>query len=332
VRLLTLHDQRADLAKVIAALPRPTVVLCATPAQADEVYARLQAENVPTHRFHEKMPPADRARELLHFALPGRRAILVAVSSFGPSSGFEGEAEKAVPESFGAGYARKDVRSMVHLCAPCSLVQYANELNLLSHDAERESDAAEQERATTALLLFSGSHLVQNLALLERKRPSGAALLATAEVFFSASKGAWLSDLEVFEQASVRCGEQMLAPRQVRKCLHFLVDSGVLRTDGVRFSHASDAQTLRRTAQDLAQSLDQLRSGDQARLSAVEDYATSTQCRMTQLEVLLGLTRESAETTAPCGRCSVCDPDTLSTLLDAPTDEDSREVEAAGSA
>jgi len=144
-------NEQEVLAEIASTLPRPALVLCSTPAQADQVFAELQSAQVPTHRFHSGLSSSERARELVHFSLPGRRAVMVAVSAFGPQSGFAGSESGGVPDAFGHGYARQDLRSIVHFCAPCSLEQYAQELALLSSSKknrfkwDRENDCLESE-------------------------------------------------------------------------------------------------------------------------------------------------------------------------------------------
>src|SRR5690606_9402140 len=101
-------------------------------AEADAVYGALATEQLPVHRFHAGLSQAERASELLQFSLPGRRALMVAASGFFSNSGLFGESQGDVPENFGPGYTRRDIRSLVHLSAPASVEQYAMELRLLA--------------------------------------------------------------------------------------------------------------------------------------------------------------------------------------------------------
>ncbi|HXS19071.1 MAG TPA: hypothetical protein VN764_17855, partial [Polyangiaceae bacterium] len=140
LRVARLADENSDdlrpemqpsVSRAIAELPRPALVLCATNAQADAVHQSLLAHQLPVHRYHSGLSDAERARELLQFALPGRRAVMVAVSGLVPGSGFAGDRSADLPENFGPGYCRRDLRSLIHLTAPTSLEQYASELKLL---------------------------------------------------------------------------------------------------------------------------------------------------------------------------------------------------------
>jgi len=149
-------DVQPSVSRAIAELPRPALVLCATNAQADAVHQSLVAHQLPVHRYHSGLSDAERARELLQFALPGRRAVMVAVSGLVPGSGLAGDRTSDLPENFGPGYCRRDLRSLIHLTAPTSLQQYASELKLLesgprpapsipSSDNANSSDRAHDE-------------------------------------------------------------------------------------------------------------------------------------------------------------------------------------------
>lgn len=118
-----------DLSAELESLPRPLLALCSTPAEVDAVFAELSAGQVPVHRYHRGMSRAERARELVRFALPGRRAILVATSGLGGTT--LPEEAGSLPLDFGRGYARGDLRSIVHLSVPASLAEYTAELGLL---------------------------------------------------------------------------------------------------------------------------------------------------------------------------------------------------------
>lgn len=118
-----------DLSAELESLPRPLLALCSTPAEVDAVFAELSAGQVPVHRYHRGMSRAERARELVRFALPGRRAILVATSGLGGAT--PPEEAGSLPLDFGRGYARGDLRSIVHLSVPASLAEYTAELGLL---------------------------------------------------------------------------------------------------------------------------------------------------------------------------------------------------------
>lgn len=318
----------SDPSRRIAQLPRPALVLCGTPAQADQVFAELEAQKVPVHRYHSGLSETARAKELLHFALPGRRAVLVAVSAFGPSSGFEGASAIGVAEDFGRDYLRRDLRSIVHLCAPCSLTQYANELSLLSptplagsgtngedsvegqeesnespqldHDVHPDSVASGSDQGPAqAVLFFDSAHLMLNLALLQRKRPTAETLEAILTWMTKrtpqSGPGSWFKKSELV--ASVGGSR-----RDIEECLRFLADAGGIE-DGPEGVRAGDAGQLQRIGTELARDLSSLRDGDAHRLQEVENYAHATGCRRTTLLGLLGYDQG-----ADCGACDACDP------------------------
>lgn len=127
----------SEVVELIAELPRPALILCGTPVEADALFACLCAEQVPCHRYHRGMSRSERASELVRFALPGRRAVLVATSAHGPSSGLLGGdfssdvGDPGFPDDFGLGYGRGDLRSIVHFSLPASLPQLAREWGVL---------------------------------------------------------------------------------------------------------------------------------------------------------------------------------------------------------
>lgn len=310
-------DPGAVIDAIVGPLPRPALVLCSTPAEADRVYAQLVNEQVPAHRMHSGLSPVERAKELVHFALPGRRAVMVAVSSFGPSSGFagtgvlQGSAGRGVPDAFGHGYARRDLRSIVHLCAPCSLDQYSRELNLLAtglvapgyvtaddDDANETSDEATPR--SVALMLYDPTHLALNLSLLERKRPTPELARAVVSQLTKTAKGA---AYPLFDLAR----DTGCSAAKLNSILEFLADQRLVdvRNDGAL--PLTSAAELERAGKQLEDALSSLSAGDGARLEEVEAYVFDEGCRM---QALAG--RLSWETEGPCGVCDVCAPETAS--------------------
>lgn len=309
------RDPEVAIQAIVGPLPRPALVLCSTPAQADQVYARLESEQVPVHRIHSGLPPSERARQLVHFALPGRRAVMVAVSSFGPSSGLSGAEGSAslggVPEAFGHGYARQDLRSLVHLCAPCSLDQYARELSLLATTKSRplqpfgeegdEGIGDESGRAaggrSVALMLYDPAHLALNLALLERKRPSSDLLRA---ILPTLSKTSAAAPVELADLAS-KCGS---SAQRVASLLEFLRDAELVRIDGTKIHATVSSADLKREAKKLEKSFEELNAGDPLRLEEVEGFALEEGCRAQALASRLGQPDPGV-----CGVCDACAPD-----------------------
>lgn len=287
------QDEKAVMAAIIGPLPRPALVLCGTPAQADAVYGELTDAQVPVHRFHSGMSVGDRARELLHFALPGRRAIMVAVSAFSPEDSLLADLSPSptsrIPETFGRGYARDDLRSIVHLCAPYSLSQYAQELSLL---------AMPTGESRTALLHFDPSHLILNSALLERKRPSPALLVGVLAHLLGRAKGSCFSERELSDALGY-------SPKQLGTIIAYLQDAGALESKPDGLSVALPAEQLKQLVEQLLKDLERLIAGDPQRLQQVEDYAIAQGCR---IQSLLGPFDRSSLAKA-CGRCDTCAPE-----------------------
>lgn len=295
-RLLVKQDENLNAAEIIAPLPRPALVLCSTPAQADQVFAELEEKQVPVHRFHSALSASERARELVHFALPGRRAVMVAVSGFGPNCGFAGTKSNELPDAFGRGYAREDLRSVIHLCAPCSLAQYAQELTLLS-PVTALGDGGRSPRQNVAVMLFSAQHLMLNLALLERLRPAPETLGMLVNQFMGQSSDSWLEEIRLADSIGG-------SVRDTNNALLFLEDAGAIERSAGRARVLMAGAELKALTESLGQALLELSAGDERRLQEVEDYAVSTECRTATLTKLLG--RQTDETN--CGACDVCLP------------------------
>jgi superfamily II DNA helicase RecQ len=238
------------------------------------------------------MSEGDRAKELLHFALPGRRAIMVAVSAFGPEESWydlSPSPGSRIPETFGRGYARNDLRSIVHLCAPYSLSQYAQELSLL---------AAPTDEPRTALLHFDPSHLILNSAILERKRPAAALLTGVLAHLLGMAKGKSVSERNVSD--ALAC-----SPKQVGAIVAYLRDAGALESKPEGLFVALPVAELKRLVEQLRGEMERLSARDPERLQQVEDYATTQNCRV---QTLLRAFDDSS-TTEACGRCDVCLPE-----------------------
>ncbi len=299
---------KPELATLVQRLPRPTAVFCATPHEADEVYALLGAEQVPVHRYHGAMPTSDRATEMLHFALPGRRAVMVAVSAFQPGSGLAGvdAGPAATPEGLGLGFGRQKLRSLVHLCAPASLEQYAHELALL----------CDGDEPAEAVLFLSPASIKQTAATLEKARVTGLQLVSVAEALAVAQGTSSLTALE--RQSGVG---RKVAQRAVR----ILADAGLVRLENAEAAAASQGHapdtTVRASVSlaDLEQAtgllvaaLEELRERDGERLDALVAYAGGRGCRQ---KALLGrFAPDSAGSSSDaaadgCGTCDECRPE-----------------------
>ena len=324
-------ESQPEFMQMVAGLPRPTLVLCGTVAQADAVYSNFVAEQLPAHRYHSGLSDSERAQQLLQFALPGRRAIMVAVSGFSPGSGFFGAGTGDVPENFGPGYVRRDIRSLVHLSAPASLEQYAMELRLLeagpkansqSFEAADPSDAADDSFVEetsekrddhhealddsrgagldlVALLVYHPAHLQLTQSLLDRKRPTREAMMRLAERLAQAG-AEWIEERDLAENG-------LQSRKLIQACTGFLIDAGVVARQGTRLRTLGSVQQLQEVASQLASDLERLRDHDTGRLEQVAAYGEGETCRRVLLDLLLGrLEHDDSQSSEACGRCDVC--------------------------
>lgn len=328
-----LSDEESDLelgangtlSQAIAQLPRPALILCGANAQADAVHQRLSSDQFPVHRYHSGLSMAERAKELLQFSLPGRRAVMVAVSGFFPESGFAGDRGGDLPDNFGPGYLRRDLRSLIHLTAPSSLEQYVSELKLLEAgprsifgpnptddddlDATDLSEVSlevrdtavetsphwEFERTSFALLFYHPAQLEFSQSLLHRRRPFGEEVRAAAQALLT--------------RDSQACSERTLSEnglssrRQTQNVLKFLVDAGLVGRANGTVGPAIHGQKFHEGVESLIEDLEQLRTRDPDRSQQVNRYLSSSGCRRVALDLLLG--RASAVQEA-CGICDAC--------------------------
>ncbi len=316
-------------------LPRPTAVFCATPQEAAEVYSLLSAEQVPVHRYHGAMPTSDRATEMLHFTLPGRRAVMVAVSAFQPGSGLAGvdAGPAATPEGLGLGFGRQKLRSLVHFCAPASLEQYAQELALL----------CDGEESAEAVLFLSPQALQQSAATLDKVRVTQVEVESVAQALGSARGPLALQALE--RQSGV-------GRKATLRVVRIFADAGLVRLEAESTSaHSISAQSISArstsaesagaestsagdevasaevepklvrlsvTPADLAQAaalldadLEELRARDTERLDALVAYAGVRTCRQLALQGRFGEPSEGvgAQAHKECGACDRCRPE-----------------------
>ncbi len=143
------HFSDSQILALVTELPRPCLLVCGTPSETDALFSLLRGRQIPCHRYHAGLPPSERAAELVRFALPGRRAVLVATSSHGPASGLLGQASgspeesSGLPENFGIGYGRGDLKSIAYISVPCSLAQLTQELSLLHPNQSRAEKPAD---------------------------------------------------------------------------------------------------------------------------------------------------------------------------------------------
>lgn len=294
-----------DIAKLLTPLPRPALVLCSTPAEADAVYSQLLSRQLPCHRYHAALSEKERATELLQFVLPGRRAILVATSSFGPASGWAGEYEGRLREDFGRGYGRCDLRTLVHVGMPTSIEQYGQELALLKHDEQAPAHCF-------AVMSFSLDHIALNASLLQKKRPCPETLKAVVRELKAVARGGWLSEKTLVAKVGgmARAGQLVL---------RFLKDTGAIESSvegGQMAVRAVSLASLTRAEDELNLAFQTLNEQDQLREQRLREFAQATGCRRSAFRHALGYPEEK-----PCGLCDHCQS---SSALGAPSLETAR--------
>lgn len=333
-----------DLLQLITDMPRPSVILCATVAEADAVYGALATEQLPVHRFHAGLSQAERASELLQFSLPGRRALMVAVSGFFSNSGLFGEAQGDVPENFGPGYTRRDIRSLVHLSAPASVEQYAMELRLLAagpsthqvhtstalDESTCQEDPGEADSISDDSANAKDADANDEVKVLFRETPPAA--LTALLVYHPAQLAFTIELLEkkrpspegllALARALADCGtgwvkEQTLtrhgveSRKQLRVYARFMADAGQIETRSVgghsELRVKSSAAELLQHAKEIAHNLERLQNGHFERLTQVALYAEGSTCRQLTLNMLLGrIDEQDPRLGSGCGRCDQC--------------------------
>jgi superfamily II DNA helicase RecQ len=288
LRVLSGERKKTDLATLVQRLPRPTAIFCATPHEADAVYAELSSAQVPVHRYHGGMPVSERATEMLHFTLPGRRAVMVATSAFQPGSGLAGieAGPAATPEGLGLGFVRQKLRSLVHLSTPASLEQYAQELALLGS----------AEGSTEAVLFFAPESLRKVEEAVFKLRVSDIEVDAVATALSRPGP----HTLSALEQTA------NIGRKATQRVLRLFVDAGLVEhtADG-RVTPLVSQGDLAQTVALLAADLEQLRALDGERLNGVVGYVAAEACRTQFLQNGLG----GVDDTSSCGACDRCAPE-----------------------
>jgi ATP-dependent DNA helicase RecQ len=280
--------RQARLAELLQQLQAPGLIFCAQPHDVDSVYATLVAMQLPAHRHHAGLAPADRARELEAWSAPERRAVLVATSGFLSPSGVLGLGEEEEPTlaPFGRFVSRRDVRFVIHYQAPSSLDQYVREIALAGRDGEGAS----------AVLFYESAHRSLNDALLAQQRFRPQHLLDLSRALESAAaEGKPLT----VEALALSIGQSR---RTMERLTALLADAGLIEKTSKGVRPVATTNEIAETCQKLSARLEELRRDDARRLDAVTEYAEGNSCRLEALSNAFG------QSHAPCGRCSVCSP------------------------
>ncbi len=261
------NDRLRALSRFASRLRRPGIIYCATTKAVDELYSAFRALRMPVHRYHGRMPAAERNKEQELYMRPGRRTIMIATSAFG------------------LGIDKPNIRYVVHYQAPASLEQYVQEAGRAGRDG----------RKANCVLLFDPKDRETHEALLQtsRVRPDQLYRIASA-------LAAWAGEGRVPNLEALSLSAQ-LSDRQTKALLAVLEEAGLvaLDTEGARIT--VPAAEFEQEARSLAGRFVTLRTQDARRLDTVAEYARTRECRAVFLRRYFG--EEEGE---PCGLCDIC--------------------------
>ncbi len=282
--------RQASLVRLVGRLELPGIVFCATPHDADSVYAALRGAGVQTQRYHGGMTPSDRASELLNFTLPGQRSVMVAVSAFAPGSGLPGLGEPADATGFGRGAGKRDLRFVVHYQSPASIEQYVREIQRAGGD----------DAPATCVLLHESSHRSLHEVMLAQHRFRATHLAELGRALEGPAEDGRTVTIEAIAMGTGQ------SRRTTDRLTALLADAGVVSRTGGWVRVLCAPNELVEACRRLGAQLYALREQDGRRLAAVTSFAESTECKLAYLGRYFG---EPVETR--CGRCDVCSPELL---------------------
>jgi ATP-dependent DNA helicase RecQ len=276
--------RRRALCDAAQRLPKPMLVLCATPQETDAAYDTLRSLGLPTHRYHEEMRAGVRAAEQLEFSMPGEESILVATSAFAPSATPHDEDPDGVPLRYGRRTGKADIRSLVRYDPPASLEQLVDELSLLGKDG----------KGGHAVVLHDPSDRSPVEARTDATRPSGEQIMLMARALESmASDGAITTEALALAARSSR--------RAVESLADLLDGMGLVTHRDGWLTRLLPESIVLKELRGLAERYATVRVLDTRRLGAVLDLLARPGCKTA------GLRRACGDVTAKdCGICATC--------------------------
>lgn len=290
------EGRQASLVRLVEGLELPGIVFCATPHDADSVYAALRGAGIAALRHHSALPPTERAAALASFLEPAP-SVMVTVSPFAPGSGVPGIGDQ--PETalgFGRGTRKANVRFVVHYQSPASLEQYLREIQHAGRDG----------LPALCVLLHESSHrsLHEVMHAQHRFKATHLAELARAlETPALENRPVTLEALALGTGQSRRTTDRLTA---------LLADAGVVTRTGGWVRVACTATELDEACRRLGVQLYALREGDARRLAAVSAYAESSECKLSCLNQYL-----EGSATSACQRCNACVSELLAPSLES---------------
>jgi ATP-dependent DNA helicase RecQ len=276
--------RRRALADAVRTMPGPTLVLCASPREAEAAYDALRSLGLPTHRYHEEMRAGVRAGEQLEFSIAGDAAVLVATSAFAPG-GADDEDPEGVPLRYGRRTAKSDIRSLVRFEPPASLEQLADELSLIGRDGN----------PARALVLHDPSDRPALEEQTDTTRPSGEQILLLARALEGMPTGGGAITTEALALAA-------RSSRRAVEGLSALLDGmGVVSHRDGWLTRLAPEPVVLKELRGLAERYATVRALDARRLASVLELLARSGCRTAALSRALG-----GASAQDCGACASC--------------------------
>lgn len=277
---------------VLRQLERPIVMFCATPEDVEDVYEMLDKSGEDIFRYHQDMPPGQRAAEQLQFLLSDD-SILIATSAFDKITQEECRALAAttvgaedVPAAFGFNIKKGNIRSVVHFQAPLSLEQYAQEIELAGRDGA----------PAKAVLFFDPADRELSEARLEDARLEAFQLSSFANHVIAASEN---GDFSWEDLTSVSNLEEMA----LRQFTQIALETGAISRSGARFRRVVSAGAMPTVLREVGRKFSQQQQADRDRLTVMTAFARQRTCIIRSLRGNFGMGPK-----ADCGTCGHCNP------------------------
>jgi len=256
-------------ARLIRSLRRPGVLYCATTTAVDRLWRGLGRAGIPVLRYHGRLGKDERDAAQRRFMDPQRRYVMLATSAFG------------------MGIDKPNIRYVIHYQAPGSLEQYVQETGRAGRDGH----------PARCVLLFDPEDLAVQQRLQERSRPNVYQLRRVTSAL-----AAWAGEDRAVGARALALSAQVPATACAALCAE-LEESGLLAHEASGYRIGVSAEEFASGVRELVFQLETFRRQDGRRLAAVEEYASTGDCRSVCIRRYFG------EPDPP--RCGLCDRDRL---------------------